>query len=394
MAENGVRYSGTAFMKSDWKLTDELPFFVAVEAPGWSHGFVEGKRLKRGRNDDVVATLDFSRAKRIIEKNSPGGISATFGKSPMNHWIFQGNPDQFNLVDYVRDHDFINWTVRQKNFVGQMKVGDEVYIWQAAGKASAPSGIIASANIMTEPAELPEDPGALKYWHNPALLKPEMRVRLRIKRRCVENNEIVRREWIKNDPTLQKLVILRFSQNTNYKILESEAQRLAQLILETGSASSIPVRQSYKGYGEAPNDDPAALQESARKVRKGQGKFRAKLLKLYGGRCAISGWAPEEVLEASHISEHASSGINHSDNGILLRSDFHHLLDANLLKIDPENCVLLLDLSLKETPYWQYQGLPLPKRSNGSQIGRKYMVERFGCAGSQTAPSEEGSIPA
>ena len=65
--------------------------------------------------------------------------------------------------------------------------------------------------------------------------------------------------------------------------------------------------QSYEEYGEAPDDDPGELRRFARKVRRGQAKFRRNLLKLYEGRCAISGWSPETVLQAAHIVDHATS---------------------------------------------------------------------------------------
>ncbi|HEX2206797.1 MAG TPA: HNH endonuclease signature motif containing protein [Longimicrobium sp.] len=94
--------------------------------------------------------------------------------------------------------------------------------------------------------------------------------------------------------------------------------------VETGVAATRPV---YEDFGEAPDDDPARLAQFARKVRRGQAKFRQNLLKLYGGRCAVSGWAPESVLEAAHILLHADSGLNHSENGILLRADLHILFD-------------------------------------------------------------------
>jgi hypothetical protein len=129
--------------------------------------------------------------------------------------------------------------------------------------------------------------------------------------------------------------------------------------------------------GEAPDDDVIALQQFARRVRKGQPKFRKKLLKLYDSQCAISGWAPADVLDAAHISEHSKSGINHSENGILIRSDLHALMDANLLRIDPMTQTVVMDVALKKTPYWDYNGAKLRDRGDGSQVSKKYLSERF-----------------
>lgn len=158
----------------------------------------------------------------------------------------------------------------------------------------------------------------------------------------------------------------------------SAEDKLAKLWLSQITGQRI----HYKNFGEAPNDDSVELQRFARRVRKGQSKFRRKLLTLYGGKCAISGWAPEEVLDAAHISEHSKSGINHSANGILLRSDLHALMDANLLRINPANCTVVMESSLRKTHYWSYNGTKLRPREDGSRLKKDYLLERFGAANS------------
>jgi hypothetical protein len=133
----------------------------------------------------------------------------------------------------------------------------------------------------------------------------------------------------------------------------------------------------YRDFGEAPDDDPARLAQFARRVRRGQPKFRKNLLKLYGGRCAVSGWGPESVLEAAHILLHADSGLNHTDNGILLRADLHSLFDDGLLRIDPTTLTVVLDPALKDTPYWLLNGATLLPRLDSSKPSREYLRQRW-----------------
>jgi hypothetical protein len=142
--------------------------------------------------------------------------------------------------------------------------------------------------------------------------------------------------------------------------------------LETEAARPV-----YRDFGEAPDDDPARLAQFARRVRRGQPRFRKNLLKLYGGRCAVSGWGPESVLEAAHILLHADSGLNHTDNGILLRADLHSLFDDGLLKIDPSTFTVVLDLSLADTPYWILHGATLRPRMDSSEPSREYLRRRW-----------------
>lgn len=142
-------------------------------------------------------------------------------------------------------------------------------------------------------------------------------------------------------------------------------------------AGQAPARPHYHGFGEAPDDDPSRLALFARRVRRGQPKFRKKLLALYGGQCAVSGWGPESVLEAAHILLHAHSGLNRSENGILLRADLHSLFDDGLLKINPSTLLVVLHPSLRDGPYGALHGRTLRPRRDASQPSREYLRERW-----------------
>jgi len=133
----------------------------------------------------------------------------------------------------------------------------------------------------------------------------------------------------------------------------------------------------YSGFGEAPDDNPEDLGVFAAKIRKGQPKFRKNLLLLYNSRCAITGDGPDVVLEAAHIVCHAVSGLNHSSNGLLLRADLHSLMDADLLRIDPEDFSIILDPELERTSYWQLAGCKLRERVDGSIPSVDLIEERW-----------------
>jgi hypothetical protein len=136
-------------------------------------------------------------------------------------------------------------------------------------------------------------------------------------------------------------------------------------------------RPAYRDFGQAPDDDPARLTRFARRVRAGQPQFRRNLIQLYGECCAISGWGPGAVLEAAHILLHAKSGLNHTDNGLLLRSDLHNLFDEDLLRIDPDSLLVVLDPVLVGTPYWELNGTALRLRLDGSHPNREYLRRRW-----------------
>ena len=92
------------------------------------------------------------------------------------------------------------------------------------------------------------------------------------------------------------------------------------------------------------------------KNRPGQGTFRKKLLKRFGSRCAITGTAVEEVLEAAHIVNYRSRIDDNPQNGLLLRSDIHALFDNYLIGIEPIEKRVHLHPLLHNTEYSKYDG--------------------------------------
>lgn len=132
-------------------------------------------------------------------------------------------------------------------------------------------------------------------------------------------------------------------------------------------------RRVYRDFGEAPNDDPAEIQSFARRVRRGQRRFRQNLIQAYGSLCAISGWGPEEVLEAAHINPHSRSGINSLDNGLLLRADLHTLFDERWIRIHPETLELHVDERLRRSEYWRFHGHVLRERIDGGRPAEDHL---------------------
>lgn len=58
----------------------------------------------------------------------------------MRTWLFQGNPDTFDLDGYLADHSTVTWAVRQESLASEMREGDRVYFWRVAGGGKRPSG--------------------------------------------------------------------------------------------------------------------------------------------------------------------------------------------------------------------------------------------------------------
>jgi len=89
-------------------------------------------------------------------------------------------------------------------------------------------------------------------------------------------------------------------------------------------------------------------------MRRGQKKFRKKLLSLYG-KCMATECEETNVLEAAHIVPYSESHDNSPENGILFRSDIHVLFDEGLMHINEEFKIVVSD-KVRYEPYLNLHG--------------------------------------
>jgi hypothetical protein len=121
-------------------------------------------------------------------------------------------------------------------------------------------------------------------------------------------------------------------------------------------------RQALEQLGEFdPADEQDARERTVAAVvrRQGQPEFRSRLLKLYQGRCAVSGCDVEAALEGAHIVPYKGPRTNHPANGLLLRADLHTLFDLGLLAVDTRTMTVLVARELEQSCYQEYAGKAL-----------------------------------
>jgi len=137
-----------------------------------------------------------------------------------------------------------------------------------------------------------------------------------------------------------------------------------------------PDKQDYSATPDISEAHRRILVEIAR--RQGQSKFRQTLLEAYDYKCAVTGFDAGEALEAAHIIPYSETENNDPTNGLLLRADIHTLFDLNLLVIHPENLMISLHPSLRNTQYQRIhnQKLQVPDDSE-FRPNPEYLERRF-----------------
>lgn len=134
--------------------------------------------------------------------------------------------------------------------------------------------------------------------------------------------------------------------------------------------------------------DPTSIEDARKKtfgaivLREGQPRFRQELITAYDARCAISGCALEQVLEAAHIHPYRGKDTNRVSNGLLLRADIHTLFDLGLIRVNHETLELVTSAVLGGTEYADLESkrltLPANEHDHPSREALLWHWRQFG----------------
>jgi hypothetical protein len=139
-------------------------------------------------------------------------VSIKRGSFLVRTWLFQGNPDRFDIDGYFATEptQFV-WLVTR--YAYEMRPGDRVFIYRTGNDA----GVIAEAEIIGSPKLRPEEPDAVPFWRGDTTAASEVlpRAQLRLVR-VAGAREVLRRDWLREDPVLRELPNLKMAAATNF----------------------------------------------------------------------------------------------------------------------------------------------------------------------------------
>jgi EVE domain len=144
----------------------------------------------------------------------------------MTAWIFQCNPDSYDLPGALRESSVETWLANQNR--SEIKPGDTVYLWET-GKQS---GILAVATVLSDPAMMPQSSKDAKYnMGGRDLTGDRWRVRLQVDKLLTPR--LLKTDLIKN-LALANLPNVKFANATNFKLSPEEATALAEMVAAGG----------------------------------------------------------------------------------------------------------------------------------------------------------------
>ncbi len=195
---------------------------------------IQTKEIQMQKLKDVAERHGYifeeSVSKEEIEeyKQKLDGIKSEIQFRKPKMWIFQANPNVYDIQNCLRDEDIIKnvdvWEVNQ--YKGEIRKGDIGIIWMSGNEA----GIYGVIEITDNP-EIVNDSNfnSSKYWIQEERKNREtLRVKFIYKINLIDNP--ILKEELKKIPELSDLSILKFSQGTNFPITEDEWKIISELI--------------------------------------------------------------------------------------------------------------------------------------------------------------------
>ena len=151
--------------------------------------------------------------------------------SPNRTWIFQANPEFYDLRQAINDLNQDTWLALEHK--GDIHTGDRAYLWTSGPEA----GIVAVAEILDEVSERPIAEQSRPYVKEPGkFLGVQPRVSVRIVKTV---DPTLMRKDLLSYPELKDLSILK-QPGTNFPVTASESQFIDHLISSRSSLENSP----------------------------------------------------------------------------------------------------------------------------------------------------------
>ena len=148
----------------------------------------------------------------------------------MTAWIFQGNPDRFDMDGYLRlaqeRAELIRWRVKQHP--ARVGIGDQVFLWRAHGSGKfGEAGIVAECIVISGAQIMPDEPWSIPFRRPRYNGAPTKQVKLRLVR--FGDKGILKKSVIRHIPMLENVGPIGFGNATNYVLEQSQPEALNRL---------------------------------------------------------------------------------------------------------------------------------------------------------------------
>ena len=257
--------------------------------------------------------------------------------SRVQSWIFQGNPDSFEMDRYLfESEDSITWKV--VNHKKDICVGDTVYLWRAQGKKNISiTGIVARGVVSSDVFEGTADKNAKGYWIDD-IDGSEIISMVQIKLLEVNlQNGMIKKSFLSNSEAFKESQIIKNPRGTTF-LLDLEQEKLVSEYW----ASCIAWKSNDVSGNEGGNRKPRKKKEERTVIERSSWVVN-KTIERAKRRCEVPNCRIPEITKSSgevyvevhHLHRLADGGPDIIDNTACLcphhHKEIHHGENKNEL---------------------------------------------------------------
>lgn len=179
-------------------------------------------------------------------------IKQNGGFKDKSYWIFQGNPDEYDIDKYFKSNSYIYWAVRHKKHQESIRIGDPVFLWRAKGGYDNPFGIVAYGHVVEKPKHKDEVKYPEKLLDNLFKRKATSEIRVGIQLEEVRLNlegGMLEASSLSAQDSLKDMAILTVRQGSNFQISEEQYKVLHNIWEHEGNRSVLKM-YSFQSLNE------------------------------------------------------------------------------------------------------------------------------------------------
>ena len=204
----------------------------------------------RNKHQSNIAEAVLDQSKRAILLNEE--------MTDTSYWIFQSNPNYYDLTGAIDELTEITWAVNQ--YQKQIHAGDKVCLWESGKDA----GILAVATVLSDPDHIQDDNREIKFIRNAEKFN-ENRLQVPLHIDYVLPKRIRRKDLLVH-PVLKSLEVITFPNATNFAVTNEQARILNEMIF-----AQPPPKYTLTQCAEDTGFDLETLERWVRAIkRKGQ----------------------------------------------------------------------------------------------------------------------------
>lgn len=184
-------------------------------------------------NDPFIERMAFDRDFRlkVLEYDLPDEIN-----TKTNYWIFQGNPNYYDVVGALKNTSITSWKVASHK--DKIKIGDKFILWLTGNE----SGVYSLGEVTSEVGKIKTDEKELTFYKtefNPN----EDRVEIKITHNFVDNPILLKN--IQNNSVLESMKV--GNQGTNFSATKEQYEELIRLSQIKKTTMNYPLNQILFG---------------------------------------------------------------------------------------------------------------------------------------------------